>query len=740
MADGTLENAYRAFVKGRWSVADKQLRSYLDSAPESEEREAARYLLSLVLQKRARRAKRAADREALRHERAEILTELQDYEALAGPIRRALGDYHAKSDPDAALQHYLEVPKGGVHYLRARTAAAHLAMAAGDPKRALALVEEALEAGPSRRERGKLLILEARALAETGKKETSVALLRRLWVDHYGKSLGRQAEKELRRLKRSVGADEKVVLEASRITGGQRNKLLKRRKRLLREYRSASKAARAYSKGVINMVTRKTWRGALRDFERASAARKSFVRGFAMFGLGRAQERLEKPEAAIATWTALQAKWPGHPMAAEALVRASRRARKLGRHEQAMTLLETLVKEYPTHPERVEYWWDLAWTAWKAQEWETAAERFDQIAREEGQRKHWGQATWGERAIYWRGRCELKLGKKTEALSSWAYLVGRFPLTYYSHLSFNRLAALEPARARRLRPNRPIEPWDQEALTVLSALRINQSPALDTAVELTRMGLYSEAREDLKVRARRGALDSDGMTLLLSLGLRDNRYRESASVIRWRGTLPRYPDEGGERLWKLAYPLPFWDTVKRFADKFGVNRYLVMALIRHESAYNPNAVSKARAMGLMQLLPATAKSVAKKLLNTRGPNNRQLKRPVTNVRLGTRLLRELMDHFGDNEALALAAYNAGAGRARGWYRERRRTDRMDTDAYVEEIPYRQTHSYVKSILATYGAYRYLYGSREEGGNRTVPLEPELPRTLGPYFGKRFRVE
>ena len=94
-----------------------------------------------------------------------------------------------------------------------------------------------------------------------------------------------------------------------------------------------------------------------------------------------------------------------------------------------------------------------------------------------------------------------------------------------------------------------------------------------------------------------------------------------------------------------------------------------------------------------------------------------------------------MTHFRQNEALALAAYNAGPGRARRWWRAHRAQGAVATDVMVEEIPYRETQTYVKSVLASYGAYRYLYGPEGVPAFRSIPLEPELPQSLGPFFDR-----
>jgi soluble lytic murein transglycosylase len=125
--------------------------------------------------------------------------------------------------------------------------------------------------------------------------------------------------------------------------------------------------------------------------------------------------------------------------------------------------------------------------------------------------------------------------------------------------------------------------------------------------------------------------------------------------------------------------------------------------MREESALDPRALSWAGALGLTQLMPATAKQVAQRL-GIRGVNPRQLLDPDLNIRLGASYLGQLLKRFKGNRALALGGYNAGALAVDRWGHEEK-----PLDEFVEEIPISETRGYVKRVLRTFNTYQLLYG-------------------------------
>lgn len=163
-------------------------------------------------------------------------------------------------------------------------------------------------------------------------------------------------------------------------------------------------------------------------------------------------------------------------------------------------------------------------------------------------------------------------------------------------------------------------------------------------------------------------------------------------------TLSQYPQLKTPGTLRIFYPLWHYEQVEKEAAKHGLDPLLVVSLIRQESAFNAQAVSRVGARGLMQLMPRTAKSLEK------GLKLHQLNQPEKNIELGTKYFAGLVRRYDGNIALALAAYNAGYGAVDKW---RGRYQVRNQLLFADLIPYRETREYVGSILRNYYWYQNL---------------------------------
>ena len=149
---------------------------------------------------------------------------------------------------------------------------------------------------------------------------------------------------------------------------------------------------------------------------------------------------------------------------------------------------------------------------------------------------------------------------------------------------------------------------------------------------------------------------------------------------------------------RLLFPNPYFDKIQK--HNRGLDPYLVLSLIRQESAFNPAARSSAGARGLMQLMPATARQLKKRI------KTRQLKNPDLNLQLGIKYLKRLIGKYDGNLIYALAGYNAGESKVKKWREEIFSDD--NPLSIIEMIPYRETRNYVKLIYRNYFFYQSLY--------------------------------
>lgn len=154
---------------------------------------------------------------------------------------------------------------------------------------------------------------------------------------------------------------------------------------------------------------------------------------------------------------------------------------------------------------------------------------------------------------------------------------------------------------------------------------------------------------------------------------------------------------------KVLYPYPYKQTVEKYSALHGVDPYLVISVIREESRFKPKSISPKGAVGLMQLMPDTAREIAVWLKEDF--EEVDLTEPDDNIRYGTWYLASRSKEFSGNTILTLASYNAGIGRVNTWLRE----SPKDINSYlIEDIPYKETREYVLKVLKSYGKYSELY--------------------------------
>ena len=156
-----------------------------------------------------------------------------------------------------------------------------------------------------------------------------------------------------------------------------------------------------------------------------------------------------------------------------------------------------------------------------------------------------------------------------------------------------------------------------------------------------------------------------------------------------------------QQITKSVYKKEYSEYVTKYAEQYGVEENLIYALIKAESNFNPDAVSHQNAKGLMQLMQSTAEDLAKK--SKIDLNNENILEPEVNIQLGTQYIASLLNKY-DCVEVALAAYNAGSGNVDKWISAGKiKADGSD----IENIPYKETNTYVRKIMRDYEVYKQL---------------------------------
>jgi soluble lytic murein transglycosylase len=303
-------------------------------------------------------------------------------------------------------------------------------------------------------------------------------------------------------------------------------------------------------------------------------------------------------------------------------------------------------------------------------------------------------------AIYWRGRMAEDEGNKGLARAYYQKLAENYRYFYYANLARERLPkvgdeVVDPPLLNSLpRPQAPPNDWE--------------APVDNVRAQKARL-LANAALYDFAVAEMQAASVGSPPWEAKSVA---EIYNEQGSYIRSIETLKRaVPGYFAAEIpqiprpvWEGLFPRPFWEELKRDAVANRLDPHLVASLIRQESEFNPAAISRANAMGLMQLLPSVGKGMAKEMkIKHFTPD--QLLVAETNLQMGTRYFRHIVDHYDGQVQYALAAYNAGEDRVNDW---RKNGNFADVEEFVESIPFTETRDYVQAIMRNAVIYKLLY--------------------------------
>ena len=293
-------------------------------------------------------------------------------------------------------------------------------------------------------------------------------------------------------------------------------------------------------------------------------------------------------------------------------------------------------------------------------------------------------------AQYRLGSIRAEQGDTVAARGIWAVLARADSLGYYGTVA--RTAAKMPPLG--LEPvSRP--PVSSESQAILQVLDLMKETYLHEE-----LALLLDSIEAVRARAPAELLD-------LAEGLIERGYVLEGIHLGWLAS--RSYTLNHPRVLRVVFPWPLRDLIEQKAQELELEPYLLAALIRQESAFTPGAVSRAGAYGLMQLMPPTAREVARR--SGVDWDEGLLTIADANLHLGATHLAGLLRHYDGRVVPTLAAYNAGGTPVRRWLRSFGGDDQVQ---FIEKVPYVETRGYLRTVLRNLALYRALYPARPGG--------------------------
>jgi peptidoglycan lytic transglycosylase len=367
--------------------------------------------------------------------------------------------------------------------------------------------------------------------------------------------------------------------------------------------------------------------------------------------------------------------------------------------DQAAKVFGELFAKFPKGARAERAAWKYGWDAYKKENYAETVRVFETAAAlfpRSDYRPPW---------LYWSARAHEKLGDIANSTSRLRLIYTDYANSYYGRLAERILTK----RAGAFRAADHLVPVTYKPVAARAPLPNESRIRL-----LLANGLYDDALNELRY-AQRVTGNSSVIDATMAWAYhRKGELRRAITLMRrayphFLTATQKLPTE----IMQVIFPLTYWDAVRKYSAQHGLDPYIVAALILQESTFDPEAKSVANAYGLMQIVPATGRSLARSL-GIRRFSTPMLMNGEMNIRLGTLYFSRLVEQMGGVH-YALASYNAGENRIVRWKAER---PGIDQEEFIDDIPFPETQNYVKRILGIAEDYRQLYGS---GGGRPQPI-------------------
>ena len=608
-----------------------------------------------------------------------------------------LGDYAALYQAEALLKlkKYTEaaakaasIPKtypASLLIRRSEKLFADTFIEADDYKGALKVFQSFVDKHPSGSDSVDALYQMARSREETGDKDGAAQVYRSIWLNN---PVAAQADMALDRLKalEKTGVSlvaytpEELLRRASALyVQNKFARSLQTLQSIPLEGQSPAFIARVDLRLGMAQLRLKNYKQAQKCLTKAAACNIAGINSEGRFWLAKSLERQDQNERAFTLYMELAGEGKKQEFSDDALMEAAGLRKGLGNYLEAARLYDQLIKGFPDSKFFSRASWDTAWCRYLAGEFLVAAESFKVLLKDEEVR---------EKGLYWLSRSLENAGIAGEAATYYRTLLDEYPSGFYS------------AWCREQKGFKDV----REGLGQRNVQQELPLPAgFDKPRLLASLGLLSEARTEISAVRKKLGDKKNMIPGLARLYLEMGDY--SSAIALFLQNRPVKWDKASLPLWTAGYPLTYTEPVGQHASANTLSEALVYALIRAESSFSPAVKSHAGAIGLMQLMPNTAKATARE----KGEFNPQrLTTPEFNIKLGTKHFRDLLNGYDGDTVYALAAYNAGSTAVERW---KKNLKGLKKDEFIESIPYQETRDYVKKVYASAATYRQLYGLR-----------------------------
>ncbi|HIJ81988.1 MAG TPA: transglycosylase SLT domain-containing protein [Desulfuromonadales bacterium] len=553
---------------------------------------------------------------------------------------------------------------------------------AGDCKGALTAMQAFAEKYPSGADAVDALYHVARCREELGDKSGAMQAYNSIWLNNPAAPQAGKADERMKNMEKSgvkgvsLSAEDLLKRALSLYSQNRYAEALRNLDTALAVAQTPPLVSRIELRKGLTLYRLRQYKQAEKQFAKVAVSTLHDVSSEARFWHAKALERQEHSERVVVAYLELAAEGKKQEFADDALMEAAGLRRTLGQFAEAAKLFEQFAVRFPESKFISRAAWEAGWCRYLEGNYPTAIESFKKLLKDDSQR---------EKCLYWLARA-YENSNSPDAASYYRTLLDEFPAGFYAtwHRDQKGIRDIrEPLGARN-------------AIAELPLLTGFDKPRM-----LASLGLIDEARAELSALRKKNGEKKGLFPGLARIYLEMRDYSSAIPLFMQNRPIPW--EKGSLPLWTAGYPLDYTELVSRNAALNNLSEALVYALIRAESAFSPAIRSSAGAIGLMQMMPATAQQTAREKGHF---DPQRLTIPEVNIRLGTKHLHDLMKSYNNDVVFVAAAYNAGSGAVERW---RKNLKELKKDEFIESIPYQETRDYVKKVYASAAIYRQLYG-------------------------------